>query len=193
MAWPAGRHLPGTRPAAARPAAARLAAAQPERLEEPHWVFVRNAKVQMAAQAMFTISFSYADCLRDGWKPLLDYVSKLHKIQALPAALLEKDDLVDLQGRPLLSSTHVAIKMLHSASTRGGKGRSFLSYLWGGGAEEEEDTGDPFCNRFGALSMEDYFDQESDSDSGCSVSLLSWRGSLSLSWQSGIEAITSLN
>ena len=52
----------------------------------------------MAAQAMFTISFSYADCLRDGWKPLLDYVAKLHKIQALPAALLEKDDFVDLQG-----------------------------------------------------------------------------------------------
>jgi hypothetical protein len=128
---------------------AELAAAQPERLEEPHWVFVRNAKVQMAAQAMFTISFSYADCLRDGWKPLLDYVAKLHKIQALPAALLEKDDLVDLQGRPLLSSRHVAIKMLHSASTRAGKGRSLLSYLWGGAAEEEEDSSAPIVTRLG--------------------------------------------
>ena len=86
---------------------AALAAAHPERVEEPHWVFVRNAKVQMAAQAIFTISFSHADCLRDGWRPLLDYVARLYRIQALPAALLEQDDFVDLQGRPLLSSTQV--------------------------------------------------------------------------------------
>ena len=119
---------------------AEQAAAQPERVEEPHWVLVRNSKVQMAAQAMFTISFSHADCLRDGWKPLLDYVAKLHKIQVVPWALLEKDDFLDAHGRPLLSCTQVAIKMLHKESTRAaGKGRSIFSYLWGGGAEEEAD------------------------------------------------------
>ena len=32
-------------------------------------------------------------------------------------------------------------------------------------------------------------DKESDSDSGCSVSLRSWKGDLSLSWQSGFVKI----
>ena len=62
----------------------------------------------MAAQAMFNIAFAHADCLRDGWRHLLDYVARLHRIQALPLSLLERDDFVDLQGRPLGSSTQVA-------------------------------------------------------------------------------------
>ena len=52
----------------------------------------------MAAQAMFNIAFAHADCLRDGWRHLLDYVARLHRIQALPLSLLERDDFVDLQG-----------------------------------------------------------------------------------------------
>jgi brefeldin A-resistance guanine nucleotide exchange factor 1 len=135
---------------------AEQAAAQPERVEEPHWVLVRNSKVQMAAQAMFTISFSHADCLRDGWKPLLDYVAKLHKIQVVPLALLEKDDFLDAHGRPLLSCTQVAIKMLHKESTRAAaKGRSIFSYLWGGDGKEEADkTSGPVATRLGMAGYE---------------------------------------
>ncbi|KAJ1472425.1 hypothetical protein T484DRAFT_1840456 [Baffinella frigidus] len=63
------------------------------------WAFVRSPKVQVAAQAMFHISFNHADCLREGWRPLLEYVAKLHRLQALPSALLERDDFVHADGR----------------------------------------------------------------------------------------------
>jgi len=113
--------------------------------EEANWIFVRNHKVQLAAQAMFTISFSHADCLRDGWRALLDYVARLHRIKALPASLLERDDFVDLQGRPLLSSTDVAINLLHREAGGGGRAgvRSIFSYLWGSGpaaVEQKKNT-----------------------------------------------------
>ena len=141
----------------------------------------------MAAQAMFNIAFAHADCLRDGWRHLLDYVARLHRIQALPLSLLERDDFVDLQGRPLGSSTQVApshpalrvavlachallerqdvdsqpvllnqvaIQMLQGNANKP-KGRSFFSYLWGGGSASEEDSPAAVVSRLGMAGFED--------------------------------------
>jgi brefeldin A-resistance guanine nucleotide exchange factor 1 len=102
--------------------------------EEALWVFVRHPKVQQAARAMMSMSIEHANCLREGWRTVLDYITHLHRLSALPAPIIERDDFVDLQGRPLgsSSSAHQHQQVQHEAAqSSGGGGRGLLSFLFG--------------------------------------------------------------
>lgn len=114
--------------------------------EEALWVFVRHPKVQQAAQAMFKMGIDQAGCLREGWTPLLEYLSHLHRLCALPAPMIERDDFVDLQGRPLGSSAqqHHNAQNAHETASNGqhpSGGRGLLSFFFGGSQQHDSPRG----------------------------------------------------
>lgn len=61
--------------------------------------FADDIKAKMATVAVFTIANRYSDCIRSGWRNILDCILSLHKIGLLPARLAS-DATDELESSP---------------------------------------------------------------------------------------------
>ncbi|KAG6492473.1 ARF guanine-nucleotide exchange factor GNOM-like [Zingiber officinale] len=55
--------------------------------EEPVTIFADDMKARLALETVFSIANSYGDCIRNGWRNILDCILRLHKLGLLPACI----------------------------------------------------------------------------------------------------------
>ncbi|RZS16979.1 hypothetical protein BHM03_00049067 [Ensete ventricosum] len=87
-------------------------------IEEPVTIFVDDAKARLALETVFSITNTYGDCIRTGWRNILDCILRLHKLGLLPAPVAsDADDDSEsspdsIHGKPVpspLPTSHVQI------------------------------------------------------------------------------------
>uniref|UniRef100_A0A1D1XJ55 Pattern formation protein EMB30 n=1 Tax=Anthurium amnicola TaxID=1678845 RepID=A0A1D1XJ55_9ARAE len=79
-------------------------------VEEPVTAFGDDVKARMATETVFNIANRYGDCIRSGWRNIVDCILRLHKLGLLPARVAS--DAADdsehtpdsAHGKPPLSS-----------------------------------------------------------------------------------------
>ncbi|XP_067628120.1 Golgi-specific brefeldin A-resistance guanine nucleotide exchange factor 1 isoform X2 [Eurosta solidaginis] len=61
-----------------------------------------NAKAQAAMRTVFALVHEYGDCLREGWKHILELFLQLFRLKLLPKSLIEVEDFCEESGKTLL-------------------------------------------------------------------------------------------
>lgn len=64
--------------------------------------FGQNPKAQEALKCVFSLVHDNGDCMREGWKNILDVVITLFRIKLLPKTLMEVEDFCDPSGKIVL-------------------------------------------------------------------------------------------
>ncbi|XP_075169478.1 sec7 domain-containing protein garz [Haematobia irritans] len=64
--------------------------------------FGLNAKAQAAMRTVFALVHDYGDCLRDGWRHILDLYLQLFRLKLLPKSLMEVEDFCEATGKAQL-------------------------------------------------------------------------------------------
>lgn len=65
--------------------------------------FGLNPKAQAAMRTVFALVHDYGDCLRDGWRHILDLYLQLFRLKLLPKSLMEVEDFCEPSGKaPLI-------------------------------------------------------------------------------------------
>ncbi|KAG6481366.1 ARF guanine-nucleotide exchange factor GNOM-like isoform X1 [Zingiber officinale] len=89
-------------------------------VEETVTAFGDDIKARLATETVFSIANRYGDCIRTGWRNILDCILRLHKLGLLPARVASDaaDDselpLDSVPGKPVTSS--LPISHIHSMS-----------------------------------------------------------------------------
>lgn len=76
-------------------------------VEEVHEItttvtFAQNQKAQEALKCVFTLVHDYGDCMREGWKNILEVMITLFRLKLLPKSLMEVEDFCDPSGKVIL-------------------------------------------------------------------------------------------
>nr|XP_036230801.1 Golgi-specific brefeldin A-resistance guanine nucleotide exchange factor 1 isoform X2 [Bactrocera oleae] len=61
-----------------------------------------NAKAQAAMRTVFALVHDYGDCLREGWKHILELFLQLFRLKLLPKSLIEVEDFCEESGKTQL-------------------------------------------------------------------------------------------
>ncbi|WOL08915.1 ARF guanine-nucleotide exchange factor GNOM [Canna indica] len=56
-------------------------------IEEPVTIFAEDTKARLAIETVFSIANTYGDCIRNGWRNIVDCILRLHKIGLLPTCV----------------------------------------------------------------------------------------------------------
>ncbi|XP_073812678.1 sec7 domain-containing protein garz [Musca autumnalis] len=64
--------------------------------------FGLNPKGQAAMRTVFALVHDYGDCLRDGWRHILDLYLQLFRLKLLPKSLMEVEDFCEPSGKAQL-------------------------------------------------------------------------------------------
>lgn len=64
--------------------------------------FAQNHKAQEALKCVFTLVHDYGDCMREGWKNVLEVVVTLFRLKLVPKSLMEVEDFCDPSGKVVL-------------------------------------------------------------------------------------------
>lgn len=64
--------------------------------------FGLNPKAQAAMRTVFALVHDYGDCLRDGWRHILDIYLQLFRLKLLPKSLMEVEDFCEPSGKAQL-------------------------------------------------------------------------------------------
>ncbi|XP_019547969.3 Golgi-specific brefeldin A-resistance guanine nucleotide exchange factor 1 isoform X2 [Aedes albopictus] len=65
-------------------------------------MFGQNAKAQLAMKTVFALIHDHGDCMREGWKHIVDVVLQLFRLKLLPKGLMEAEDFCDPSGKVTL-------------------------------------------------------------------------------------------
>lgn len=72
--------------------------------------FAQNTRAQLALQTCFGLLHEHADCMREGWRPVLDVCVQLFRAKLLPRTLTEVEDFCEPSGRVQLAAEKPAAK-----------------------------------------------------------------------------------
>ena len=64
--------------------------------------FGLNPKAQATMRTVFALVHDYGDCLRDGWRHILDIYLQLFRLKLLPKSLMEVEDFCESSGKAQL-------------------------------------------------------------------------------------------
>ncbi|XP_052865442.1 Golgi-specific brefeldin A-resistance guanine nucleotide exchange factor 1 [Anopheles cruzii] len=65
-------------------------------------MFGQNLKAQLAMRTVFTLIHEHGDCMREGWRHMMDVILQLFRFKLLPKALMEAEDFCEPSGRVVL-------------------------------------------------------------------------------------------
>ncbi|XP_053692933.1 Golgi-specific brefeldin A-resistance guanine nucleotide exchange factor 1 [Sabethes cyaneus] len=65
-------------------------------------LFGQNAKAQLAMRTVFALIHDHGDCMREGWKHIVDVVLQLFRLKLLPKSLMEAEDFCEAGGKVVL-------------------------------------------------------------------------------------------
>ncbi|EAT38431.1 AAEL009678-PA [Aedes aegypti] len=65
-------------------------------------MFGQNSKAQLAMKTVFALIHDHGDCMREGWKHIVDVVLQLFRLKLLPKGLMEAEDFCDPSGKVTL-------------------------------------------------------------------------------------------
>lgn len=65
-------------------------------------MFGQNGKAQLAMKTVFALIHDHGDCMREGWKHIIDVVLQLFRLKLLPKILMEADDFCEPGGKVVL-------------------------------------------------------------------------------------------
>ncbi|XP_055542001.1 Golgi-specific brefeldin A-resistance guanine nucleotide exchange factor 1 isoform X2 [Wyeomyia smithii] len=65
-------------------------------------MFGQNAKAQLAMRTVFALIHDHGDCMREGWKHIVDVVLQLFRLKLLPKSLMEAEDFCEAGGKVVL-------------------------------------------------------------------------------------------
>lgn len=64
--------------------------------------FAQNPKAQEALKCVFTLVHEHGDCMREGWKNILEIVITIFRLKLIPKTLMEVEDFCDPSGKVTL-------------------------------------------------------------------------------------------
>ncbi|XP_062554082.1 Golgi-specific brefeldin A-resistance guanine nucleotide exchange factor 1 [Armigeres subalbatus] len=65
-------------------------------------LFGQNSKAQLAMKTVFALIHDHGDCMREGWKHIIDVVLQLFRLKLLPKGLMEAEDFCEPSGKVTL-------------------------------------------------------------------------------------------
>ncbi|XP_058825554.1 Golgi-specific brefeldin A-resistance guanine nucleotide exchange factor 1 isoform X2 [Topomyia yanbarensis] len=65
-------------------------------------LFGQNVKAQLAMKTVFALIHDHGDCMREGWKHIVDVVLQLFRLKLLPKTLMEAEDFCEAGGKVAL-------------------------------------------------------------------------------------------
>ncbi|XP_058446781.1 Golgi-specific brefeldin A-resistance guanine nucleotide exchange factor 1 isoform X3 [Malaya genurostris] len=65
-------------------------------------LFGQNAKAQLAMKTVFALIHDHGDCMREGWKHIVDVVLQLFRLKLLSKSLMEAEDFCEAGGKVVL-------------------------------------------------------------------------------------------
>ncbi|XP_055643698.1 Golgi-specific brefeldin A-resistance guanine nucleotide exchange factor 1 isoform X2 [Toxorhynchites rutilus septentrionalis] len=65
-------------------------------------LFGQNAKAQLAMKTVYALIHAHGDCMREGWKHIVEVVLQLFRLKLLPKSLMEAEDFCEPGGKVAL-------------------------------------------------------------------------------------------
>ncbi|XP_055593245.1 Golgi-specific brefeldin A-resistance guanine nucleotide exchange factor 1 isoform X2 [Uranotaenia lowii] len=86
--------------------------------------FGQSAKAQLAMKTVFALIHDHGDCMREGWKHIIEVVLQLFRLKLLPKTLMEAEDFCEPGGKVTLIREQIQLP-----KTDAGLLSSLYSYL----------------------------------------------------------------
>ena len=101
--------------------------------------FIEDSKAMLALVTMFCIVNQYGDCVRSGWRSVIDCILKLHRLSLLPAKVTDMEEVRNTlrsnsRSMSFSKNSNIQTTILQSVS-------NFLSF--DSGAKQKEETKSP--------------------------------------------------